>query len=234
MQLSENLQLKRNKNNWEPRSSGELWRSELVQRSTAQRLCRAKTIHVLVLTRVLVSALLLSACVSVPAYEEARSTADVEKEAHRRTRLRLQALEETGAPSSEEEGEAKQAALQPESEKCEAEPSDSAELAELQAQLSQKEANLQSYAQQKQAWAGERKSYEAKLAQQQKELVRLQSALARAEAVQSGEGEPPQEAQSPAGAPAQPGEPSVEEAELLERGLLDQEPPEPALDPDVG
>lgn len=232
MQLSENLQLQRNENNGEARSSGELWRSELVQRSTAQRLCRAKTIHVLVLTRVLVSALLLSACVSVPAYEEARSTADVEKEAHRRTRLRLQALEETGAPSSE--GEAKQAALQPESEKCEAEPSDSAELAELQAQLSQKEASLQSYTQQKQAWAGERKSYEAKLAQQQKELVRLQSALARAEAVQQGEGEPPQEAQPPAGAPAQPGEPSAEEAELSERGLLDQEPPEAALDPDVG
>lgn len=58
------------------------------------RASRARVVHALVLTRVLIGALLLSGCVSATAYEQATSAAEVEREGQRRALARLEQSDE--------------------------------------------------------------------------------------------------------------------------------------------
>ncbi len=58
-----------------------------------KRATRARWVHAVVLTRVIVGALMLSGCVSATAYEQANSATDVEREGRRHALAQLEKAE---------------------------------------------------------------------------------------------------------------------------------------------
>lgn len=147
------------------------------------RACRARTVHALVLTRVLIGALLLSGCVSATSYEQVTSAAEVEREAHRRTKLRLEVLESRVAELEAERAQLSQKlALEEESaasaamnvETTKKERDLQSDLVnQLKSELERVGGHLKSYAEEKDSLAKQKSDLESELAEAMTEVERL-------------------------------------------------------------
>ena len=165
-----------------------------------RRTSRARFVHVLVLTRVAIGALLLSGCVSATQYEQAVSAADVEKEGHRRaevarteteTKLKQLAAEHAALEKRLAAHEQSMSAAELSVTTTSKERDEQAELVtQLRAELERVGAHLQAYSSDKDALGEEKVALEIELSQTKEEILRLRADLLDAQPALAGAGAP--------------------------------------------
>lgn len=161
-----------------------------------RRTSRARFVHVLVLTRVAIGALLLSGCVSATQYEQAVSAADVEKEGHRRaevarveieTKLKQLAAEHAALEKRLAAHEESMSAAEMSVTTTSKERDEQADLVtQLRAELERVGAHLQAYSADKDTLGEEKVALEIELSQTKEEILRLRADLLDAQPALAG------------------------------------------------